>query len=50
MAIKAITDTRHPRYSREAVQAEIDRARRRKRVSAREAMLIHSILKGRDNG
>jgi hypothetical protein len=33
-------------YNREAVQQQIDRDRRRNRISGREARLIHALLKG----
>ena len=41
--------TRHspPRYCAEAVQQQIERDRRRHRISKKEERLIHALLKGR---
>lgn len=47
--MKATTNPKSPAYNREAVQREIERSRRRNRVSGTEAKLIHALLKGRSN-
>lgn len=36
-----------PRYNAEAVDAAIAQARRKAKVSGREAKMIHALLKGR---
>lgn len=38
-----------PRYCAEAVQQQIERDRRRHRISKKEERLIHALLKGRDH-
>lgn len=42
-----MTEPYPPRYSREAVQQQIERDRRRHRISKQEERLIHALLKGR---
>tara|TARA_R110000787_G_scaffold282863_1_gene395043 strand:+ start:9288 stop:9683 length:396 start_codon:yes stop_codon:yes gene_type:complete len=38
-----------PRYCADAVQQQIERDRRRSRISRKEERLIHALLKGRGN-
>jgi len=43
-----MTEKRPVRYNAEAVQQQIDRDRRRHKISKAEERLIHALLKGRD--
>lgn len=42
-----MTEQRPPRYCAKAVQQQIERERRRYRISKKEERLIHALLKGR---
>ncbi len=42
-----MTEQSPARYSAEAVQQQIERNRRRHRISKKEERLIHALLKGR---